>query len=132
MFEFEVMSEGKMGMCQLSIKKLKATNVMVVSLALGGLTSSRRAQSAGTIYVRVGGGIGFDVGGVWAKGEMGMSQLPIKMFEATHVNCVSLALGGLTTCRRTQSAGTIHVQVGGDIGFVVGSLWLRERWECVS
>jgi hypothetical protein len=70
-------AKGKMGMCQRPIKKLKATNEKGVSLAQGGLTSRRRAQSSCTICVQVGCSIGLVVGSLWAEGKMGMCQLPI-------------------------------------------------------
>ena len=60
-------AEGKRAMCQLPIKKLKAMEEKATSLAPGGLTSSLRAQFAGTIHGRVGGHVGFGVGGLWAE-----------------------------------------------------------------
>jgi hypothetical protein len=47
-------AKGTMGMCKLTIKKLKATNQKGVSLALRGLTSCQQAQSAGTIAFEMG------------------------------------------------------------------------------
>ena len=43
--------KGKMGTCQLPIKKLKATNDKGVSLALGGLTSHQKDQMDGTVHI---------------------------------------------------------------------------------
>ena len=116
-------AKGKMGMCQLTIKKLKATKGNGVSLAQGGLTGHRSTQTAGTIRVQVGGSVGLVVGGLWAKGKMGTCQLSIKKLKATKEKGVSSAPGGLTGHWRTRSACTIHVQVGGGVGLVVGGLW---------
>ena len=91
------------------IKKLKATNEKGVSLAPGGLTGRRRAQSSCTICVQVGCSIGLVVGSLWAEGKMGMCQLPIKILKATNEKGVFLAPGGLTGRRRARSAGTIRI-----------------------
>lgn len=50
-----------MGMCQVPIKKLKATNIKGVTSDLGGLNSHWRAH---TFHIRVGGGIKLVVGGI--------------------------------------------------------------------
>ena len=54
-------------MCQLPIKKFMAKNGKGVSLAPGALTGCWRAQSAGTIFVFVGGGVGLVVGSLWTE-----------------------------------------------------------------
>jgi len=70
------------------------------------------------------------VGGLWAEGEMRMSQLHIKKLNATNEKGEFLAPGGLTGHQSTQSAGTLCVCVGfggGGIGLVVGSLWAEYK-----
>ena len=116
-------AKGKMGTCQLSIKKLKRQNKKVYLFAQGRLTAHRSTQTAGTIRVQVGGSAGLVVGGLWAKGKMGTCQLSIKKLKATKEKGVSSAPGGLTGHWRTRSACTIHVKVGGGVGLVVVGLW---------
>ena len=60
-------AKGKMVVCRLPIKKLTRKNKKGESLALGGLTSRRRAQTDGTVPVRVGGSDGLVVDGLWAE-----------------------------------------------------------------
>ena len=59
--------KGKMGTCQLLIKKLKVTNDKGVSLALGGLTGHQKDQMDCTIHIRVGGSVRLVVGGLAAE-----------------------------------------------------------------
>lgn len=60
-------AKGKMGTCQLPIKKLKAMNKKGVSLALGELTGHQKDQMDGTIHIRVGGSVSLVVGGLAAE-----------------------------------------------------------------
>ena len=60
-------AKGTMGMCKLTIKKLKATNEKGVSLALGELTGHQKDQMDSTIHIRVGGSVRLVVGGLAAE-----------------------------------------------------------------
>jgi hypothetical protein len=68
-------SKGKMVLGQRPIKKLQTKNKMGESLALGGLTGGRRAQSDGAVPVRVKGSDRVVIDGLWAKGQYGIGSV---------------------------------------------------------
>ena len=87
------------------------------SPAPGGLTGCWKAQFAGTIHRRVGGGVGLGVGGLWTEDTRAMRQLPIKMLKIG-------TKGHISGPGRTHWAGGLNLLVvsTGELGVV--SVWV--------